>query len=106
MKEIQTQCKKKITLENNSALFTEVGGMHIQQANDFPSRDLYIHMYECTQTRNSYAEVCTQECLVYVSNVLLNSITRGKLKLETIQILSGAEGINWNSVKEWNVEQQ
>lgn len=63
-------------------------------------------MYECTQTRNSYAEVCTQECLVYVSNVLLNSITRGKLKLETIQILSGAEGINWNSVKEWNVEEQ
>ena len=63
-------------------------------------------MYECTQTRNSYAEVPTQECLVYVSNVLLNSITRGKLKLETIQILSGAEGINWNSVKGWNVEQQ
>lgn len=59
-----------------------------------------------TDAQQNYTEARIQECLVYVSNVLLNSITDDNLKLETIQILSRAEWIYWNSVIGRNAEQQ
>ena len=59
-----------------------------------------------TDAQQNYTEAHIQECLVYVSNILLNSITDDNFKLETIQILSRAEWIYWNSVIGRNAEQQ
>lgn len=67
---------------------------------------MYTYVCVYTDARQNYTEARIQECLVYVSNVLLNSITDDNLKLETIQILSRAEWIYWNSVIGRNAEQQ
>ena len=67
---------------------------------------MYTYVCVYTDARQNYTGARIQECLVYVSNVLLNSITDDNLKLETIQILSRAEWIYWNSVIGRNAEQQ
>lgn len=67
---------------------------------------MYTYVCVYTDAQQNYTEARIQESLVYVSNVLLNSITDDNLKLETIQILSRAEWIYWNSVIGRNAEQQ
>ena len=53
-------------------------------------RPIFTYVCMCTDTQQNHAEARVQECLVYVSNVLPNSITHDNFKLETIQILSRA----------------
>lgn len=92
--------KKKITLENSLALFTRVGGMHTRWANDFPSRDMYICIHVHIHPTETHTG--TQD----IHKNVLNSITHNNPKLETIQMRSTAEQMNWELVIRWNAEQQ